>query len=249
VYRSDGRPTYFAADIGYLAEKFARGFEELIYIWGENHFGAVARLKNVGAALGYDPDRLRILLYSWVRFVNEGVPISMSRRSGNFITLDDLVAEVGVDAIRWFFSSRTFTSGIDFDLEMAMRQSMDNPVYYVQYAHARCVSILRAADSIGLRADSSAATELLRHPAEQAVIRHMLELPDVIADAAARRETHDIPRYVYELASHFNQFYRDCRVLSDDTATSAARLALVDATRQVLANTLGLLRISAPDSM
>ncbi|MGH2429880.1 MAG: arginine--tRNA ligase [Candidatus Limnocylindria bacterium] len=249
IYRSNGQPTYFAADIGYVAEKFSRGFDELIYVWGENHHGAVASTRNAGAALGHDIERVRIILYSWVRFVRDGQPVAMSKRSGDFITLDDLLAEVGVDAVRWFFSSRAFTSGIDFDLGLATSQSNENPVYYVQYAHARCSSILRNAAEAGATSNAADAGTLLTHPAEQALIRHILDLPDTVADAAARRETHEVPRYCYELASHFSAFYRDCRVLGDDAALSAARLALVDATRLTLANGLGLLGIAAPESM
>src|SRR5919106_1164932 len=238
IYRSNMQPTYFAADIGYVSEKFSRGFDELIYVWGENHHGAVARTRNAAAAMGYDRECVQMLLYSWVRLVRDGKPVAMSRRSGEFITLDELVAEVGLDAARWFFSSRAYTSGIDFDLELAKRQSNENPVYYVQYAHARCASILRNAADAGVRADPSQAGALLRHPAEQALILHILDLPDVVAEAAERRETHEIPRYVYELAGAFNQFYRDCRVLGEDASLSAARLALVDATRHVLARSL-----------
>jgi arginyl-tRNA synthetase len=157
--------------------------------------------------------------------------------------------EVGADAVRWFFSSRAFTSGIDFDLELAKKQSNENPVYYVQYAHARSASILRNASEQGIGADDAQTGELLRHPAEQALLRQLLDFPDTLALAAQRRETHDVPRYAYELASTFSQFYRDCKVLTEDPRLSAARLALVDATRSVLANALGLLGISAPDSM
>lgn len=249
VYRSNGQPTYFASDIGYVAEKFARGFDELIYIWGADHHGTVARVRNAAEAMGYDRDAVRMLLIAWVRFVRDGVEIPMSKRSGEFITLDEVLAEVGVDAARWFFSSRAFTTGIDFDLELAKKQSNENPVYYVQYAHARCSSILRNARDAGLTADAARTGALLRHPSEQALLRHLLDFPDAVATAAARRETHEVPKFVYELASAFSAFYRDCKVLSDDRALSAARLALVDATRSVLANGLGLLGISAPDSM
>jgi arginyl-tRNA synthetase len=249
IYRSNGQPTYFAADIGYVSEKFSRGFDELIYVWGENHHGAVARLLHAARALGHDPDAVRILLYSWVRFVREGEAVSMSKRSGEFVTLDDLMAEVGADPVRWFFSSRAVTSGIDFDLELAKRQSHENPVYYVQYAHARASSILRHASQVGAEPDASRTGELLAHPSEQALIRQLLDLPDAIATAAERRETHEVPRYAYELASAFSAFYRDCKVLSEDAELTSARLALVDATRSVLANALGLLGISAPDSM
>jgi arginyl-tRNA synthetase len=249
IHRSNGQPTYFAADIGYVSEKFSRGFDELIYVWGENHHGAVARLLYAAQALGHDPAAVRILLYSWVRFVRDGTAVSMSKRSGEFIELDDLMREVGADAVRWFFSSRAFTSGIDFDLELAKKQSNENPVYYVQYAHARAASILRHAAEVGLAADDAEGGTLLTHPAEQALVRHMLDFPDTVDTAAGRRETHEVPRYAYELASAFSQFYRDCKVLSEDARLSTARLALVDATRGVLANALGLLGITAPDSM
>jgi arginyl-tRNA synthetase len=249
IYRSNGQPTYFAADIGYVGEKFSRGFDELIYVWGENHHGAVARLLHAAQALGHDPEALRILLYSWVRFVRDGEAVSMSKRSGEFIELDDLVREVGVDAARWFFSSRAFTSGIDFDLELAKKQSNENPVYYVQYAHARASSILRNGEAEGIAIDASHSGDVLTHPAEQWLIRQLLDFPDTLAAAAARRETHEVPRYAYELASAFSQFYRDCKVLTDDPTLSGARLALVDATRAVLANALDLLGIAAPDAM
>jgi arginyl-tRNA synthetase len=249
IHRSNGQPTYFAADIGYVSEKFSRGFDELIYIWGENHHGAIARLLHAAEALGHDPEAVRILLYSWVRFVRDGEAVSMSKRAGEFIELDDLVREVGVDPVRWFFSSRAFTSGIDFDLELAKKQSSENPVYYVQYAHARASSILRAAATEGLSTDDARTGDLLDHPAEQALLRALLDFPDTVGVAADRRETHEVPRYAYELASAFSQFYRDCKVLTDDPALTAARLALVDATRSVLANALGLLGISAPDTM
>jgi len=249
IYRSNGQPTYFAADIGYVSEKFSRGFDELIYVWGENHHGAVARLLHAAEALGHDPHAVRILLYSWVRFVREGEAVSMSKRSGEFVTLDDLMAEVGADAVRWFFSSRAFTGGIDFDLELAKRQSNENPVYYVQYAHARACSILRNAAKEGAAPDATLAGEMLMHPSEQALMRQLLDLPDTVATAAERRETHEVPRHAYELASAFSAFYRDCKVLTDDADLSAARLALVDAARTGLANSLGLLGISAPEAM
>ena len=249
VIRSNGRPTYFAADIGYVAEKFSRGFDELIYIWGADHHGTVARNRAAAIALGFDADAVRWPLIAWVRFVRDGVEIPMSKRSGEFITLDDLLNEVGVDAARWYFSSRAYTSGIDFDLELAKKQSNENPVYYVQYAHARAASILRNGADASLVPDGSRTAELLRHPAEQALLRQLLDFPDAVAIAADRRETHEVPRYMYELASAFSAFYRDCKVLTEDEALSSARLALVDATRSVLVNGLDLLGISAPDSM
>jgi arginyl-tRNA synthetase len=249
IYRSNGLPTYFASDIGYVTEKFSRGFDELIYVWGEDHHGTVARVRNAAQAMGFDPETVRMLLIAWVRFVRDGVEIPMSKRSGEFITLDEVLDEVGVDAARWFFSSRAYTTGIDFDLDLAKKQSNENPVYYVQYAHARAASILRHASESGVQADDSRTSELLRHPAEQALLRHLLDFPEALAIAADRRETHEVPRYAYELASAFSAFYRDCKVLSEDEPLSRARLALVDATRGVLVNALDLLGISAPDSM
>lgn len=249
VIRSNGRPTYFAADIGYVAEKFSRGFEELIYIWGADHHGTVVRNRAAAIALGFDADAVRWPLIAWVRFVRDGVEIPMSKRSGEFITLDDLLSEVGVDAARWYFSSRAYTTGIDFDLELAKKQSNENPVYYVQYAHARAASILRHAAEERVEPDPSRGGELLVHPAERELIRHLLDFPDALSVAVERRETHEVPRYAYELASAFSQFYRDCKVLGEDASLSGARLALVAATRSVLANALDLLGISAPDAM
>jgi len=252
VFRSNGQPTYFASDIGYLVEKFSRGFDELIYLWGADHHGTVARLRNAAQAMGHDPETIQVILIAWVRFVRGGVVDSMSKRAGEFISLDELLGEIGADAARWFFGSRATSSGIDFDIELATQQSAENPVYYVQYAHARCSSILRKAAEAGLHPDTSNAATLLGHPAEQALMRRLLSLPDVVADAAERRETHELTAYCLEVARLFSQFYRDCRVLGEEPAEadlSRARLALTDAARLVLANSLGLLGISAPDSM
>jgi arginyl-tRNA synthetase len=252
IFRSNGQPTYFASDIGYLAQKFSRGFDELVYLWGQDHHGTVARVRNAAQAMGHDREAVRMILIAWVRFVRGGVVDSMSKRSGEFISLDELLAEIGADAARWFFGSRATSSGIDFDIELAKRQSAENPVYYVQYAHARCSSILRKAAEAGYSPDAGKAAALLVHPAEQALVRRLLALPDVVADAAERRETHELTSYCLELAQLFSAFYRDCRVLPDEPAEvplSRARLALTDASRQVLANALGLLGISAPESM
>jgi arginyl-tRNA synthetase len=176
----------------------------------------------------------------------------MSKRAGEFISLDELLAEIGPDAARWYFGSRAHTTGIDLDIELAKKQSAENPVYYVQYAHARCASILRRAAEADLTPDTSDTAALLLHPAEQALIRRLLAMPEVVADAADRRETHELTHYILEVAQLFSGFYRDCRVLPEDDseiALSRARLALADASRQVLANALGLLGISAPNSM
>jgi len=252
VIRSNGQPTYFASDLGYIAQKFSRGFEELIYLWGEDHHGTVARNRAAAKALGFDAEAVHWMLMAWVRFVRDGVEIGMSKRSGEFISLDELLAEIGPDAARWYFGSRATTTGIDLDIELAKKQSAENPVYYVQYAHARCSSILRRAAEEKLAPDPGDAAQLLVHPAEQALVRRLLAMPDVVADAAERRETHELTHYCLEVAQLFSAFYRDCRVLPDEPAEiplSQARLALTGAARQVLANALGLLGISAPESM
>ena len=187
IYRSDGRPTYFAADIGYVTEKFSRGFDHLIYVWGADHHGTVARVRNAAAAMGYDQEAVQVLLYSWVRFVRDGADVSMSKRAGEFITLDELLAEVGVDAARWFFASRAATTSIDFDIEQmrGLREALERgdheeasklPVYYVQYAHARIASILRKASDSGLAPAASVAGTLEGGP-EAALARAIVALP------------------------------------------------------------------------
>ena len=249
IYRSNGQPTYFAADIGYVTEKFSRGFDHLIYIWGADHHGTVARVRGAAQAMGYDVDAVEMKLYSWVRFVRDGVEVSMSKRAGEFITLDELLAEVGVDAARWFFASRAATSAIDFDIELAKKQSNENPVYYVQYAHARIASILRKAGEAGLAPATTVAGTLAEGP-EAALAREIVRLPEIVEDAVRAEETQGITAYATELATAFHAFYRDARVV--DAAAperSAARLALARAAQITLAQTLGLLGISAPESM
>ncbi len=250
IYRSNGEPTYFAADIGYLTEKFARGYDKLIYIWGADHHGTVARVRNAAQAMGFDPEAVEMLLVAWVRFVRDGVEVSMSKRAGEFITLDELLAEVGVDAARWSFAARAASSPIDFDIELARKQSSENPVYYVQYAHARICSILRKAAEAGLAPSPSLAGTIQGDAVAQGLAREVLRLPEVVEDAAAAEATHGVTAYATELATVFHAYYRDRRVFDpSDPATSAARLALVDAARLALRNTLGLLGISTPEQM
>ena len=249
VRKSNGDFTYFASDIGYVTEKFSRGFGRLIYLWGVDHHGTVARLRNAAEAMGFDRDAVEILLIAWVRFVRDGQEVSMSKRAGEFITLDELLAEIGVDAARWFFASRGITSGIDFDIELAKKQSNENPVYYVQYAHARIASILRKATEAGL-APAAGVDGLLAGAPEAALVREIVRLPEVVEDAVAAAETHGVTAYATELATAFHAFYRDARVVDpDEPDRSARRLALAEAARVTLANALGLLGISAPDSM
>jgi arginyl-tRNA synthetase len=250
ITRSNGEPTYFASDIGYVAEKFSRGFDELIYIWGQDHHGTVARVRNAAEAMGFDKAAVRMLLVAWVRFVRDGVEVSMSKRAGTFVTLDELLAEIGVDAARWFFASRGPSSAIDFDIELAKKQSNENPVYYVQYAHARIASILRKAAAAGLPPAAGLSADDLRGAPEAALVREIVRLPEVVEDAATAEEAQGVTAYATELASTFHAFYRDAKVV--DTAEpgrSAARLALVAATKTTLANALGLLGVSAPEQM
>jgi arginyl-tRNA synthetase len=249
VRRSSGEMTYFGSDIGYVTEKFSRGFDHLVYVWGADHHGTVARLLNAAEAMGYDRTAVEIILIAWVRFVRDGHEISMSKRSGEFITLDELLEEIGVDAARWFFGSRGHTSGIDFDIELAKKQSAENPVYYVQYAHARIASILRKAASAGLAPDASVAGSLSGAP-EGSLAREVVRFPEVVEDAVAAKETQGVTAYATDLATAFHAFYRDARVVDEaEPERSRRRLALVEATRITLANALGLLGISAPESM
>jgi arginyl-tRNA synthetase len=260
IIRSNGEPTYFAADIGYVTEKLGRGFDHLIYIWGADHHGTVARLRNAAEAMGYDKDAVQVLLYAWVRFVRDGVEVSMSKRAGEFVTLNELLEEVGVDAARWSFASRAATTEIDFDIERmrgllaALRrgdydEARQFPVYYVQYAHARAASIERNATEAGISRAASVAGAL-SGAAEAALARAIVQFPEVVEDAIWAEETLGVTTYAHELASRFNAFYRDAKVIDpDEPERSAGRLALVSATRTTLANALALLGISAPEQM
>jgi arginyl-tRNA synthetase len=249
VVRSNGEPTYFASDIGYVTEKLSRGFDHLIYIWGADHHGTVARVRNAAEAMGFDKSAVEIILTGWVRFVRDGVEVSMSKRAGAFVSLDELLAEIGPDAARWFFASRGANVNIDFDIELAKKQSNENPVYYVQYAHARIASILRKAVEAGLAAAPSLRGALVGTP-ESGLARIVARYPEVVEDAADAQETQGVTTYATELATAFHAFYRDAKVVDpSDPERSAARLALVDVTRITLANALALLGISAPEAM
>ena len=250
IFRSTGEPTYFASDIGYVSEKFSRDFDKLIYVWGADHHGTVARVRNAAEAMGFDKSAVEMLMVAWVRFVRDGVEIPMSKRSGEFLTLDELLEEIGVDGARWSFASRASSTPIDVDIELARRQSAENPVYYVQYAHARICSILAKASAAGLTRASSFDGVLGDDPAVIGLARETLRLPEVVEDAARTEEAQGLTVYATELATTFHAFYRDRRVIDvDDPATSAGRLALIEMTGSVIRNTLGLLGISAPETM
>ena len=251
LVRSTGAPTYFAADCAYLVHKFARGFDRCIYVWGADHHGDVARVKGAAAALGYDPDRLEMVLYQWVSVLRDGETVGMSKRAGAFETLSDLLDEVGSDAVRFLLLARSGDSPIEFDLELAKRRSMDNPVFYVQYAHARVSSVLRLAEERGLRAGrlEDADLTLLRTEAEIELLRSIVELPEQVRIAAEHRAPHRLVHYAQEVAAGFHRFYADCRVVGEAEPLAVARLWLARAARQTIANVLGLLGVSAPDAM
>lgn len=251
IVRSDGRPTYFAADIPYHLDKYARGFDHLIDVWGVDHVGDVARVRGALAALGRDPSTLEVILHQHVRLRNEGEAIRMSKRSGEFVTLRDLLDAVGRDAARFFFIMASPGVPMDFDFALARRQSAENPVYYVQYAHARICSILREAERLEVpRPDAETADlALLRAPEEWTLARRVISLPEVVYAAGTRREPQRLCAYARELAEAFHVFYGQCRVLTDDAALTAARLVLVDAVRRVLRNTLDLIGVAAVERM
>jgi|FaiFalFF_MnMetaG_3_1042247.scaffolds.fasta_scaffold00256_11 arginyl-tRNA synthetase len=249
LVRSNGKPTYFASDIAYHYHKFLeRGFKRVVDVWGADHQGHVPRMKAAVAALGIDPDRLIIIIHQLVTLKRGGQEVRVSKRAGEVITLREVVEEVGADAARFFFLSRAPQSHVEFDLELAKRQSMDNPVYYVQYAHARMAGILAHAAERGLDG-SHGDVGLLREEAELALIRQLVRLPETVEYVARKLEPHVLPYYALDLATAFHDFYERCRVVSEDVALSLARLKLVKAAKVVLARTLRLMGMSAPDRM
>jgi arginyl-tRNA synthetase len=249
ITKSDGEPTYFLADIAYHASKLDRGYSRAIGLLGPDHHGHVPRMQAAMAALGAPADWLEIIIVGWVRLLEDGKPVSMSKRAGEFITMRELIEDVGVDVAKYFFLMRRANSPLDFDLTLARKQSDENPVYYVQYAHARIASVVRFAEERGAAAAADADVSKLVAPEERALMLHLLHFPNVAAGAAEAREPHRITTYAQELATAFHQFYHACRIVGDDPALSAARLELARATRTVLKNSLFLLGVSAPSSM
>jgi len=249
VVRSDGSPTYFASDIAYHYNKFLeRKFDTVINIWGADHQGHISRMKAVVAALGIAPERLKVIISQMVTLSRGGELVRVSKRSGDIITLREVVDEVGVDACRFFFASRTADSQMDFDLELAKKQSADNPVYYVQYAHARIASILRLAQQKGINYGDGDVSLLTTEP-ELTLIRKMLLLPEMVEVVAQTLEPHHLAYYATDLATVFHSFYKQCRVISQNEALTKARLKLVAAAKIVLARTLHLMGMTAPDRM
>lgn len=248
LVRSNGTPTYFAADIAYHRDKFERGYKRLINIWGADHHGHVARLKGAMTALGYPGDDITVILMQLVRLYRGGEIVKMSKRSGKYVTLDELIEEVGKEAARFFFIMRSPDSALDFDLDLAKAESSDNPVYYVQYAHARICSILSVA-GVDTPKACDVDLSLLTEENERVLIRKLAEWPQEVADAARELAPYHLAYYAKELANAFHSFYNSCKVLTDDAALRDARLALVDCTRITLRNVLTLLGLSAPERM
>ena len=251
LVRRDGRPGYLAADIAYHKNKFDRAFDRLIDIWGPDHQGHVTRTKAGVQALGYEPQRFEILIHQFVRLFRGSEMVRMSKRAGDIVPLSGLLDDVGPDAARFFFLMQSMESHLDFDLELAKKQAADNPVYYVQYAHARICSILREAEERGASPPGMAEANLdrLGEPDELSLMRKLAELPREISEAAQRYEPHRMTRYARELAATFHGFYANCRVLGDDPELTAARLALVQAALTVLHIALTIMGVSAPEKM
>ncbi|MCU0510193.1 MAG: arginine--tRNA ligase [Anaerolineae bacterium] len=255
LIRSNGQPGYYASDVAYHYDKFVlRGFDRVIDVWSVDHQNQARRMPFLMKALGLDPARLDILIYDLVRLYRDGKEVKLSKRSGDIITIDEVVEEVGKDAVRFLLLSRANQSVIDFDLNLAVQQNEENPVFYIQYAHARMASILRTATERGFAAGSWAGgnLDLLGHPSELTLLGKLAELPEVIEKAALQLAPHSLVFYLQDLAATFHAFYRDCRVISSDPADaelSRARLRLVAATKNVFARVLTLLGVSAPESM
>jgi len=253
LVRSSGEHTYFASDIAYHQDKRERGFERQIDVWGADHHGYVQRMKAAYQALGGDPEHLELLIMQLVHLVRAGERAQMSKRAGEFVTLDELKGEIGVDAARWYLLARSHDTTVDLDLDLARAQSNENPVYYVQYAHARITSILAKAGSERVRAARTAVVDDERgplHATERALIEQLLAFPAEIAEAAERRAAHRIAAYALELAQSFTAFYRDCRVVGSEPETvESFRIALCVASRRTIARCLELLGVSAPQEM
>jgi arginyl-tRNA synthetase len=247
LIKADGSPTYLAADLAYLVDKLERGFDLAIYVLGADHHGYSARLKAAAQALGYDPARVEIALYQMVHLLEGGEQKRMSKRRGDVVLLDELMDGIGVDASRFYLVQRSHDAPIDIDLAQAVEQGPENPVYYVQYAHARICSILRRAGDSAAAAspDGSIAPE----PSEAALVRALADFPDVCRAACELRAPHRVVAYARDLASAFSAFYRDCPVIDAAATVRSSRLALCDATREVLARSLDLVGVSAPEEM
>jgi arginyl-tRNA synthetase len=250
IRKADGEPTYFLSDIAYHADKLARRFDRAIGLLGPDHHGHIPRMLAAMTALGAPAGWLEIIIVGWVRLLEQGKPVSMSKRAGEFVTMRELVDDVGADVAKYFFLMRRANSPLDFDLTLARKHSEENPVYYVQYAHARIASVIRFAEERG-EAGPRARADVARlvAPEERALMLELLHFPATVAGAAEAREPHRLTTYAQDLATAFHQFYHACRIVGEDPVLSGARLDLARAAQVVLKNALGLLGVSAPSSM
>ncbi len=251
VIRDNGIPTYFAADIAYHQDKYARGFDRVINLWGADHHGYIARMKAAVGALGYHPDQLEVLILQMVSLYRNGELVKMSKRTGQSVTLNELIEEVGTDAARFFFVMRSIDSQLDFDLTLATEKSNENPVYYIQYAHARICSIMRQLDEAGIVVMPATEAKLntLIEASELELIKKLGEYPEMLAGAAKERAVHRVAHYVHDLAGLFHSFYNQCRILGVDSDLQQARIALVKTVGHVIRHALGILGVSAPERM
>jgi arginyl-tRNA synthetase len=251
LIRTGGTPTYFAADCAYLANKVERGFDRCIYVWGSDHHGYVKRLQAIAAAEGLPGRYLEVVLHQFVNLYRSGEAVRMSKRTGEMITFDELLDEVGPDAARYTFLRFSSDVTIDFDIAEVVRQHKENPVYYVQYSHARIAGIMRTATERGVAPGTvdEAGLHLLTHPTEEELIRRIGAYPETVAYAAEERAPHKVAHYIEDLAEGFHKFYTECTVIGDDPELTRARYWLSVATRQTVVNALGLLGVSAPDQM
>ena len=249
VIRDNGVPTYFAADIAYHANKFGRGFDRVINLWGADHHGYIARMKAAMQCMGYQPEQLEILILQMVRLLRDGQEVKMSKRTGQSVTLNELIDEVGTDAARFFFVMRSIDSQLDFDLDLAVKKSNDNPVFYVQYAHARICSIMRQVAEAGITVQGKGNYKLLTEPVEVDLIKKLGEYPEMLAEAAKERAVQQVAHYVYELAGLFHSAYNQCRILGVNEELQQARLAMVMAVGHVVRHALSILGVSAPEKM
>lgn len=246
LIRANEKETYILSDLAYLENKFKRGFDQLIIFLGAEHHGYTPRLKAGAQALGHDPERIKPIVMQLVRLTEEGKEVKMSKRTGTFVTIDELLKEVGKDVARFFFLTRSYGNHLVFDLDLAKQQSEKNPVYYVQYAHARICSILRKITKSKIKNPNY---KLLEHPSELNLVKLLIRLPEIVEDTAKDYQVQRLPQYAVDLAAAFHRFYRDCRVISEDEELTKSRLSLILATKTVLKNTLDLMGISAPEKM
>lgn len=251
VIRDNGVPTYFAADIAYHRNKFERGFDRVINLWGADHHGYIARMKAAVGALGYSPEQLEVLILQMVSLYRNGELVKMSKRTGQSVTLNELIEEVGTDAARFFFTMRSIDSQLDFDMTLATEKTNENPVYYIQYAHARICSIMRQLAEAQITECAAGELKLtsLTEPEELALIKKLGEYPEMLQRAARDRAVHNVAHYVHELAGLFHSFYNQCRILGVDSDVQQARIALVKAVGHVIRHALGILGVSAPERM